>query len=276
MEPQNLKNSTYIGSMGRRSLFDLEIPSNWNREILIFVHGFMGFKDWGAWHLVQDYFVSKGYGFAKVNLTHNGGTAENGIDFPDEEAFARNTYSIEIQDVLLFQAHLTSLVSEPYKTTLIGHSRGGGAVLLSAQYRMPDRLVMWASISDIEMRFQKNEALAQWEKEGVRTVRNGRTMQDLPQFFELYLDYEKNKTTLDIQKVCKQLTIPTCVVHGSADDSVSIEEGKNLALWLNTPLHTIEKANHVFGTKHPWNASVLSKSMTRTCEITQSFIEKNR
>jgi pimeloyl-ACP methyl ester carboxylesterase len=276
MEPLNLKNSTYIGSMGRRSLFDLEIPSNWNREMLIFVHGFMGFKDWGAWHLVQDYFVSRGYGFAKFNLSHNGGTVDNRIDFPDEEAFARNTYSIEIQDVLLFQAHLTSLVSEPYKTTLIGHSRGGGAVLLSTQYRMPYRLVMWASISDIEMRFQKNEALAQWEKEGVRTVRNGRTMQDLPQFFELYLDYEKNKTTLDIQKVCKQLTIPTCVVHGSADDSVSIEEGKNLALWLNTPLNTIEKANHVFGTKHPWNASVLSKSMTTTCEITQSFIEKNR
>lgn len=276
MEPLNLKNSTYIGSLDRKSLFDLEIPSKWNREMLIFVHGFMGFKDWGAWHLVQDYFVSKGYGFAKLNLSHNGGTTENGIDFPDEEAFARNTYSKEIQDIVLFQVHLTSLVNEPYKTTLIGHSRGGGDVLLSAQYRIPDRLVMWASISDIEMRFQKNEALTQWEKEGVRTVRNGRTMQDLPQYYELYLDYEKNKTTLDIQKICKQLTIPTCVVHGSADDSVSIEEGKNLALWLNTPLHIIEKANHVFGTKHPWNASVLSKSMTTTCEITQSFIEKNR
>ena len=43
----------------------------------------MGFKDWGAWHLVQDFFTNKGYAFCKFNLSHNGGTVENGIDFPD-------------------------------------------------------------------------------------------------------------------------------------------------------------------------------------------------
>ena len=68
----NLRNEIYLGSNQRKSLFDLEIPENWNQEMIIFVHGFMGFKDWGAWDLVQHFFVSKGYGFAKFNLSHMG------------------------------------------------------------------------------------------------------------------------------------------------------------------------------------------------------------
>ena len=87
----NLKNSIYYGSDGRASLFDLEIPSSWNNELIIFCHGFMGFKDWGAWNLVQTFFVNQGFGFAKLNLSHNGGTVTEGFDFPDEEAFAKNT-----------------------------------------------------------------------------------------------------------------------------------------------------------------------------------------
>jgi uncharacterized protein len=86
-------NGSYVGSGNRESLFDLSIPMHFNGQLIIFVHGFMGFKDWGAWHLVQEYFTEKGFAFCKFNLSHNGGTVQNGIDFPDEESFARNTYS---------------------------------------------------------------------------------------------------------------------------------------------------------------------------------------
>ncbi len=88
-----IKNKSYSGSNNRESLIDFEIPENFNNQIIVFVHGFMGFKDWGAWNLVQDFFTKQGFGFCKFNLSHNGGTIENGIDFPDEEAFGLNTYS---------------------------------------------------------------------------------------------------------------------------------------------------------------------------------------
>ena len=58
---RKLANSTYIGSAGRPSLIDLEIPETFNGELILFVHGFMGFKDWGAWHLVQQFFTEKNY-----------------------------------------------------------------------------------------------------------------------------------------------------------------------------------------------------------------------
>ena len=54
----NLKNASYSGANGRNSLIDLEIPEEFNGEIIIFIHGFMGFKDWGAWNLVQQFFCS--------------------------------------------------------------------------------------------------------------------------------------------------------------------------------------------------------------------------
>jgi hypothetical protein len=96
-----LLNSTYTGSAGRQSLIDVEIPENFNGELIVFVHGFMGFKDWGAWNLVQQFFIQENYGFCKFNLTHNGGTIENGMDFPDEEAFGNNRYSYEVNDLSL-------------------------------------------------------------------------------------------------------------------------------------------------------------------------------
>ena len=68
-----LSNSTYTGSAGRKSLIDLEIPEKFNGELILFVHGFMGFKDWGAWNLVQQYFTGKNYGFCKFNLNHGVG-----------------------------------------------------------------------------------------------------------------------------------------------------------------------------------------------------------
>ena len=88
-----LKNNTYHGADGKESLIDLEIPKAFNGQIIIFIHGFMGFKDWGAWHLVQHFFTKMGYGFCKFNTTHNGGTIKNGIDFPDPKSFGQNTCS---------------------------------------------------------------------------------------------------------------------------------------------------------------------------------------
>jgi len=64
------KNSIYIGAKEKESLIDLEIPKQFNGQIIIFIHGFMGFKDWGAWNLVQQFFTVKGYGFCKFNTSH--------------------------------------------------------------------------------------------------------------------------------------------------------------------------------------------------------------
>lgn len=268
----NLKNSIYYGSDGRASLFDLEIPSSWNNELIIFCHGFMGFKDWGAWNLVQTFFVNQGFGFAKLNLSHNGGTVTEGFDFPDEEAFAKNTYSKEINDLGLFRNHLLTLV-HPEGIHMIGHSRGGGDVLLHAQKMPCDRIVLWASISDIATRFPDEEALEEWKNQGYRTVLNGRTRQYLKQYYSLYEDFKANETELSIKKAIAAHRIPMLVIHGDSDASISHKEAEALASWANGSLEIIVHADHVFGAKHPWKESILPKPLHEVCEKTLAFLK---
>ena len=78
--------------------------------IVIFCHGYKGFKDWGAWNLVGKAFANKNFFFIKFNFSHNGGTVENPIDFPDLESFGNNNLKSAA-----FR-HTTSLA--PSETTL--------------------------------------------------------------------------------------------------------------------------------------------------------------
>ena len=56
--------------------------NNTKKPLVIFCHGYKGFKDWGAWNLVAETFAKSECFFVKFNFSHNGGTAENPIDFP--------------------------------------------------------------------------------------------------------------------------------------------------------------------------------------------------
>ena len=74
-------------------------PSSKPKPVVVFAHGYKGFKDWGAWELVAESFAKAGFFFLKFNFSHNGGTIEDPIDFPDLNAFATNNYSIELNDL---------------------------------------------------------------------------------------------------------------------------------------------------------------------------------
>ena len=67
--------------------------------MVIFCHGYKGFKDWGAWNVVAGTFQKKGIHFCKFNFSLNGGTLDNPIDFPDLQSFAKNTYTQEVNDL---------------------------------------------------------------------------------------------------------------------------------------------------------------------------------
>ena len=272
-----ISNSNYFGSNERQSLIDLEIPENFNGELIVFVHGFMGFKDWGAWNLLQDYFTEKGYGFCKYNATHNGGTILNGIDFPDEQAFGENTYTKELNDLISVLDWLETKINVPYKVNLIGHSRGGGIVLLASnENKRIQRTITLAAICDMGSRFPIGEALEEWKNTGVRYVSNSRTKQNLPNYYSLYEDFKANEERLNIQKACENLKIPVLVIHGDKDTSVPISEGEKIAKWLKTELITIPETDHVFGATHPWEKEELPEKLVDVCNKICSFLADNK
>ena len=178
----SLRNAIYIGSKKRASLYDLTIPENFQGDLILFIHGYKGFKDWGAWNLMEQAFVEQGFGFCKFNLSHNGGTTENGIDFPDLEAFANNTYSKEKKDVQAILTELQKQVKPMSRIHLMGHSRGGGIALLNGADERVTSVITLAAISSVAARFADEKMVAAWKETGVRYVKNERTKQDMPHY----------------------------------------------------------------------------------------------
>ena len=109
--------------------FDLEIPEDYNGNLIVFIHGYMGFKDWGAWNILEKSFTYQGFGFCKFNLTHNGGNSTNGIDFPDLESFAKNTYSKEKNDVVYLLNEVQNHIPKNTLIHLMGHNLKKSSIL---------------------------------------------------------------------------------------------------------------------------------------------------
>ncbi len=266
-----LKNQIYTGSNNRQSLVDLTIPADYVEKIIVFCHGHMGYKDWGAWNLVEKFYTNLGFGFCKYNVSHNGGTISEPIDFSDLNAFGENNYSKELYDLQQVLNWLEEQVSPLPDIYLIGHSRAGGIALLSSSDPRIKKIATWASICDIEKRFPEGKQLQVWKTQGTRYIENSRTHQKMPHFYSQYEDFEANKDKLNIEKACLACKIPVFVVHGDADTSVDIEESRLISSWLKTRLFEIEESNHTFGATQPWESPELPEHLEKVCHITLGF-----
>lgn len=254
--------------------------TNQPKPILIFCHGYKGFKDWGAWNLMAEAFAKEGFFFIKFNFSHNGGTVEQPIDFPDLEAFGNNNYSKELDDLgsvidwiyrnKTFQKEINSA-----SISLMGHSRGGGTVLLkSNEDARVKQVITLSGVSDYGSRFPKKDNFKKWEEAGVFYVKNGRTHQEMPHYFQFYEDFQKNQKRFFIKRAVENLQIPHLILHGNNDTSVSISEAENLKKWQpKSKFQIIENANHVFNVSHPWNEKNMSKELTQVVDICVDFLK---
>ena len=215
----------------------------------------------------------------KFNFAYNGGTPENPIDFPDLEAFGNNNYTKELDDLESVLDWISS--EEKFKTevniddiSIIGHSRGGGIVLIKAsEDSRIKKVISLASIADIGSRSSTTGDLENWKKEGVKYVVNGRTKQQMPHFYQFYENFKANEERLNIQKAVEKIEIPQLVIHGNKDTSVSIDEGYKIHSWnAKSRLEIIENADHVFNVSHPWEKENVSKELKKVTEICIDFL----
>ncbi len=251
-----------------------------NQPIVIFCHGYKGFKDWGAWNLMAESIAKAGFCFIKFNFSHNGGTMENPIDFPDLEAFGNNNYTKELDDlndVLDWVENYfeNNLHVDTNQICLVGHSRGGGIAILKAseEDKRITKLITLASVSDFGRRTATIGDLKEWKEDGVKYVLNGRTKQQMPHFYQFYENFKANEERLHIESAIKRIEIPMLIIHGDADTSVSINEAKELHQWnQNSQLGIIKGADHVFNTKHPWNINELSSELKSIVDSAINFM----
>jgi pimeloyl-ACP methyl ester carboxylesterase len=277
-----LKNKILHDEGKRATLYDVYHDGlSENKPVVIFCHGYKGFKDWGAWHLVAEEFAKAGFFFVKLNFSHNGGTLDQPIDFPDLEAFANNNFSLELDDLdrlinQLEENTLYNTIADLNNISLIGHSRGGGIVLIKASENSKiKKVITWASVSDFKIRFQEgSESFIQWKKEGIYYIENTRTKQQLPHYFQFYKDFELNEDRFNLKKTVQNIRVPQLIIHGDQDQTVMITEPKNLNKWNpDSKLIIIKGADHVFGSSHPWISDKLAKDLDIAVKWTIKFLK---
>ncbi|WP_312822000.1 alpha/beta fold hydrolase [Epilithonimonas sp.] len=269
-----IKQKNIILKSSREFLTDaIFLESEEKLPLIIFVHGYKGYKDWGAWELMGEKFAKAGFYFVKFNFSHNGTTIDNPNDFADLEAFGQNNYSKELDDLEIVINHFKNQKEvDSNKIILLAHSRGGGiSIIKASENKSISKLITLASVSTLD-RFPKNEAFENWEKEGIYFIENARTKQKMPHYFQFYQDFEINKERFDVEKACENLTIPTLFIHGSDDESVPLNHSKNLNEWTkDSQLEIIENANHTFGAKEPWGNDSLPKELDEVIEVCIGF-----
>jgi alpha-beta hydrolase superfamily lysophospholipase len=246
-----------------------------NQSNIIFVHGFKGFKDWGAHNLIAERFANEGYRYVKFNLSHNGVTQEAPNDVTDLEAFASNTTSMELKDLdtaINYVAH-----TYPLKPIyLIGHSKGGGLVILKgATDERISKIITWSSIADFSSLWKKEQE-EEWLATGRIFVENARTKEKMPLNSTLLEDFNAHKDELDILNAASAVKIPWLILHGDDDVNVPFSTAQQLAqVQPKAKLQKIQGANHIYGATHPYKEQELPEHLQEVYKKTLAFIKED-
>jgi pimeloyl-ACP methyl ester carboxylesterase len=269
------------GSAGKLILIDVTFRANSKaKQVVVFCHGFKGFKDWGPFNDIADYFAEQDIVFVKFNFSFNGTTIDDPSNFGDLKAFGNNNFCKELDDLSLVLDWIENCKElkgeiDTSKISLFGHSRGGSiAILKTAEDRRVAKVVSWASPSNFLDRLPKQEKLNKWKEMDVAYIYNGRTKQNMPMYFQFYENCIANADRLNIQNAVVKMNIPHLIVHGSDDPTVLLAEAERMKSWnSNTHLHVIEGANHVLGGFHPYDLANFSKDLQEAIDVTVSFLK---
>lgn len=274
-----IKKETYTipGAKGRNMLMDLTFDeTNPDAPLVIFAHGFKGFKDWGTHNLVAKYFAENGFRFLKFNFSHNGTTPEKPLDFVDLIAFGDNTFSIELDDLNSVIDFACNGGSIPPATNvyLMGHSMGGGiCIIKTAEDSRVAKLITFASISNFHNLWPKEQE-AQWKIQGVMYVHNARTNQQMPLKATLLNDLDQHPARLDIIKKASEITQPWLITHGALDIPVPLQHANEIkAANPNAKLLVIPDGDHVYGASHPYTKDTLPALLLSFCDASIAFLK---
>ena len=276
-----LKNFSVQGKHHKSIITDLYFnTTSVKKPLVIFCHGYKGYKDWGAFDLMSSNFLKANMAFLKFNFSHNGGTPIQPIDFPDLEAFGNNNYTKELDDLECIINWVCSRKEfkneiDTNNIILVGHSRGGAVALIkAAEDSRIKKLITWAAVCDLNRTvFNESAELEQWKEDGVFYVLNGRTKQKMPHYIQFYYNFITNKKRLCVENAAKEIIIPHLIIHGDKDPSVPFLHAKNLHKWnSSSQLIIVPGSNHVFGASQPWTSSKLPEDFRVVVDKTIAFI----
>lgn len=239
---------TISSSEGLPIAGDLDVPER-PRALVVIVHGFKGFKDWGFFPWLAQRLAQHHVAVCRFNMSRSG-IGDDPESFDRLDLFADDTYSQQLDDL----GRVVAYAQEQFPrlpTFLLGHSRGGGVAILGAR-DVPrlEGVIAWSPISTANR--WDEETKRRWRADGWLDQLNQRTKQNMRMSTRILDDYEANRERLDIAAAAARLEAPLLVIHGARDESVPVGEGRLLAARApQSSLVVIDRAGHTMNAIHP-------------------------
>lgn len=282
-DPPDMR-STLRLSDGEEIGYDVYLPGPFPEPlpiplpITIVAHGFKGFKEWGFFPYAGRALADAGMAVIVMNFSHNG-LDPHGEEFTRPERFATNTFTREIRELRemidAVEADRLGLGERVDRTSIatVGHSRGGGIVLLEAANDPRLRgVVTWSAVSTFD-RYSRRQ-IEMWRREGQLEVINARTGQVLQLDKCLLEDLERNSEKLDIRQAVKTLDRPLLIVHGEVDLTVPPSNAVDLhsaASNSQSELVRVPRTGHTFGAVHPFAGP--TEALRTVIDTTVAFLQ---
>jgi len=246
------------------------------KTAVVLVHGFKGFRNWGAWPALMRELALAGHAAVSFDFSRNGIGADG--EFSALDLFRENTHTREVDELRAVVGALAEGRLGGRKLGrigVVGHSRGGGAAVIAAAEDDRIRaLVTLAAIADIPSRWTEKQ-IAAWRRGVDVRVENTRTKQQMPIGPDYWVDLQQNRERLDIAAAAARVAQPWLIVHGDADTSVPVDDAHALfaAAGENAELMLVQGADHVFGVKHPYEGP--SDDLRTVAEAIQDWCEEH-
>lgn len=248
--------------------------------IILFLHGFKGFKDWGAFPDACEYLARHGFCVLAFNFSKNG-VGEKMLEFEQPELFSKETLSSDLNDVGDIITHLKSgeLRSEQVMINtdiigIIGHSRGGHtAVAAAAEYPGIQAIVTWSAVANYNKRWNE-EMITDWKSKGYTEIENSRTGQIFKLGKVVYDDAIENAGRLMASQRVKELHIPALFIAAKDDEAVPASDSKKLFRACpsdDKEIKLIHDTGHTFGTAHPFEDENFPGAFDELLESTETW-----
>jgi uncharacterized protein len=256
---------TLTGSDGAPIRGDIYLPVQERPPLVLVIHGFKGFKDWGFFPWIGERLAGAGIAAACFNLSHCG-IGTNSETFERLDLFERDTWSKRLFDIRqVMDAALHGLLTQkaepnPARLGLLGHSMGGAAALLTAA--KDPRVRSIATLAGVARanRIPDDIARQHVRELGYVAVENTRTRQTMRIGAAFFEEVWREPRALDVPAAAGALQVPWLIVHGADDETVPLAEAQELLEAANAGpqagehvnLLTLDGTGHTFGAGHPF------------------------
>ena len=245
--------------------------------VIIFVHGFKGFKDWGLFPDACEDLARGGFSVVAMNFSLNG-IGENKTELDRLDLFERETLSQDLEDInSIIKALQKGKIKDSHSSMntdmigILGHSRGGHtAITAAAEFESVQCLVTWGAVLNFLSNWN-GSIQKDFDTKGYTEVLNVRTNQLLKLGKVVYEDAVANADRVIAENRVSELRVPSLFIHAREDETVPYTDSETLHIKCaakEKELRLVAKTGHFFGAEHPFTEMEFPKPFAEVLDWT--------